>query len=213
MSPSITKSLLPALCTIFAVAQDAEHTYWGTAAHCAPPVGQIMVIASPDGSGRPIEARVIERDQANDTAILKAWTKEVGPVKCTNTDHPANDAARITSHRGDIPAIVQPGSIDIAGHTPRRLATAMIMPGDSGSPVIQRDKIVGVVSHKVGNCESGFCPAEPKPQGLGRLIGGLADETISPKPADPWTITLRDIGIAVAAAYAMNRYAASRQNQ
>lgn len=195
---TISKMILPALCTIGGLQQDDEHTYWSTAAHCVPPVGQIVMIESPIPPHSPVEARVISRDAANDTAILKCWTKQVGKIQTQRVTEPTEGPARIETHRGTVPAIITADELAIRGLTPRQLALATVVPGDSGSPIMQRDNVVGIVSHSVDGCRTGFCPGTL----AGNRAGGILDDFQRGIAADGvqqmQTISWRDIVLAAA---------------
>lgn len=198
---TITQMLLPAICTIFGVAQDAEHTYFGTAAHCVPEVGQIVIVKHPTDPNKKIEARVIEKDKANDTAILKTWTKDVGQIKTTALKNPEPTHATIESWRGSKAGDITDGMLHIPGLTPRRVSNIKVIPGDSGAPVIQDNHIVGVLSHSVGDCQSGFCPAIA-PRNVGNGLIDRIETDIAQKGVKELTdISLRDILIAIASIF------------
>lgn len=198
MNPTTVKMLLPVLCTVWGIQQDDEHTYWATAAHCVPSIGQVVVIDSPSKDGKRIEARVISKDTETDTAVLKTWTRDVGPISVAQLNEPRPGPATVHTHRGDIFGTITDRNLHIRGLTPRRIATARVIPGDSGSAIEQEDAVVGLVSHTVNGCETGFCPVPPE-----QAAKGLSQQLVT---GDPLGITLRDIIAAICGYFGIRWY-------
>jgi len=191
--------LLPALCTLFGLQQDSEHTWWATAAHCLPPVGQIVLIQHPTDATKKIEARVIARNEIDDTGIVKAWTKDCGIITTKNVVEPEIGPALISTHRGTIEGFITNDEIAIRGLSPRRLANARVIPGDSGSAILQDDDVVGVVTHTVDGCRTGFCPGTLAQNKQGGLIDEF-ETAVTRKGINQLTeITMRDVILAIAA--------------
>jgi hypothetical protein len=202
-TPTTVAMLLPVLCTVWGIQQDETHTYWATASHCVPAVGQVVVIASPKGDGKRVEARVVAKDPETDTAVLKTWTAEVGTIEPAKWATPRPGLATVASHRGKISGEVLREEIAIAGLTNRQLATARVIPGDSGSSINQTDGVIGVVTHSVNGCATGFCPT---PQDV--AARGVTQPLVN---GDPLGISIRDLIAAIAGYFGLKWFNTPKQ--
>lgn len=155
--PSVVVMAAPFVCTCWCISQDSEYTTLATAGHCVVDVGSVVTVENPH-DGRRVSCRVIGQDKENDVALLRAYTSQIGALEVRPLSSPRNGPATVETRRGTLSGRVVGDVVSIPGITPRELVDCRVIPGDSGSAVVQSGSVVGCVTHSVGNRSGGFTP-------------------------------------------------------
>lgn len=155
--PSVVVMALPFVCTCWCLSQDDEYTTLATAGHCVVSVNDVVSVKNPY-DGRLVQCRVIGQDKENDVALLRAFTKDIGKLEVRPVAAPRNGRASVETRRGVLFGDVRGDVVAIPGITERELVGCRVVPGDSGSAVVQAGQVVGCLTHSVGNVAGGFTP-------------------------------------------------------
>lgn len=196
--PSVVVMSMPFICTCWCISQDSEYTTLATAGHCVVEVGSVVTVKSPH-DGRAVSCRVIGQDKENDVALLRAFTKEIGQLEVRPIASPQNGRASVETRRGTLYGDVRGDVVAIPGITERELVGCRVVPGDSGSAVVQSGNVVGCLTHSIGNGSGGFTPTVDRVASdcfNGKCVPDVKVQTPSIAGLD-MEVSMRDVILAV----------------